>query len=91
LPIDGPFFLPSLNVPIATEGADHVFLIDDGSECGGNKVVAARVAFWTHDRGDYVLWRYTNWVQACSQGAGGGNRLFLSILPDVRAAFDAAH
>ena len=64
-----------------------VFLVDQGSDCLGNEATAARVAFWIHDRGDYVLWKYTNWVQCCLKGAG--NREFLKVLSQVRAAFPA--
>jgi hypothetical protein len=51
---------------------------------------AAKVAFQIHDRGDFVLWRYTPWVQVCNVGFGAGTREFLTVLGKVRQKLEAA-
>jgi hypothetical protein len=88
VPPDGATFLSSLRVPIAQEDTLQAFRLRQGGNCS-RVSGAVKVAFRVADRGDYVLWRYTPWVQICT--LGGGNLNFVNTLPSVRLTFSQAH
>jgi hypothetical protein len=88
VPMDGPFFFSSTDVPISLCEWRKVLKIglspEEGELQKDERFILGRsnVAFTATSRTDYVLFRYNNWVQVCQPG--GGNRLFRQVMEQLR-------
>lgn len=86
IPADGPFFFSTREVPIDKVNYLQVIKIGHSSASSACSVAEAavplreHVAFTSPNRANYVLWRYTPWVQVCAPPAGGGNRYMSAIV-----------
>jgi hypothetical protein len=92
VPQDGPFFFPVADVPISQYPNGYSLMLGYmPGQCTGvldPDILTYKVAFALPNRANYVLWRYNQFVQVCTDDRGsGGNRTLTSVINKLHGMF----